>query len=83
MLTPEARAVHEALRRTLHPRTGYPEGFIGLQQRLLVSIMTHTPFNICDFIICEMEEMITDGMGLVRQFPYAHWISYLLSRMAP
>ena len=42
LLTLEARAIHEALRRTLLPRTGYPEGFTGLQQRLLVSIMTHT-----------------------------------------
>ena len=31
LLTLEARAVHEALRRTLLPRTGYLEGFIGLQ----------------------------------------------------
>ena len=60
MLTPEARAVHKALRRTLLPRTGYLEGFTGLQQRLLVYILTHTRFNIFDFILCEMEEMITD-----------------------
>ena len=31
LLTPEAYAVHMALRRTLLPRSGYPEGFTGLQ----------------------------------------------------
>ena len=74
--------MHEALRGTLLQRIGYPEGFIGLQQRLLVAIMTHTRFNIADFILCEMEEMITYGMGMVRQFPYGHWVTYILSHMA-
>jgi hypothetical protein len=31
LLTPEAYAVHMALWRTLLPRSGYPEGFTGLQ----------------------------------------------------
>jgi hypothetical protein len=31
LLTPEAYTVHIALRRTLLPRSGYPEGFTGLQ----------------------------------------------------
>jgi len=31
LLTPEAYGVHMALRRTLLPRSGYPEGFTGLQ----------------------------------------------------
>jgi len=27
--------------------------------------------------------VITDGMGVVRQFPYAHWISYICSMIVP
>ena len=32
-----------------------------------------------DFILAEIEDVITDGMGVVRQFPYAHWISFIYS----
>jgi hypothetical protein len=32
LLTDEAYAIHMALRKTLLPRSGYPEGFTGLQQ---------------------------------------------------
>ena len=83
LLTPEAYAVHMALRRTLLPRSGYPEGFTGLQQLLLLHILTHEPFDIVDFILAEIEDVITDGMGVVRQFPYAHWISYICSMIVP
>ena len=83
LLTPEAYAVHMALRRTLLPRSGYPEGFTVLQQLLLLHILTHGPFDIVDFILAEIEDVITDGMGVVRQFPYAHWISYICSMIVP
>ena len=63
-LTLEAYAVHMALRRTLLPRSGYLEGFTGLQQLLLLHILTHEPFDIVDFILAEIEDVITDGMGL-------------------
>ena len=66
LLTPEAYTVHMPLRRTLLPRSGYPEGFTGLQQLLLLHILTHEPFDIVDFILAEIEIMITDGMGVVR-----------------
>jgi hypothetical protein len=68
-----------ALRRTLLPRSGYLEGFTGLQQLLLLHILTHEPFDIIDFILAEIEDVITDGMGVVRQFSYAHWISFICS----
>ena len=49
-----------------------PRGFTGLQQLLLLHILTHEPFDIVDFILAEIEDVITDGMGVVHQFPYAH-----------
>ena len=66
LLTAEAYTVHMALWRTLLPRSGYPEGFTGLQL-LLLHILTHEPFDIEDFILAEIEDVITDGMGVVRQ----------------
>ena len=83
MLTPEAYTVHMALRRTLLPRSGYPDEFTGLQQLLLLHILTHEPFDIVDFILAEIEDVITDGMGVVRQFPYVHLISYICSMIVP
>ena len=83
LANPEAYAVHMGLRRTLLPRSGYPEGFTGLQQLLLLHILTHELFDIVDFILAEIEDVITNGMGVVRQFPYAHWISYNCSMIVP
>ena len=57
--------------------------FTGLQQLLLLHILTHEPFDIVDFILAEIEDVITDGMGVVWQFPYAHWISYICSMIVP
>ena len=36
-----------------------------------------------DFILAEIEDVITDGMGVVRQFRYAHLISYICSMIVP
>ena len=33
--------------------------------------------------MAEIEDVITDGMGVVRQFPYAHWISFICSMIVP
>jgi hypothetical protein len=49
-LTDEAHAIHAALRMTLLPRIGYLKGFTGLQQHLLLHILTHQPFDIVDLI---------------------------------
>jgi hypothetical protein len=34
-----------------------------------------------DIMISEIEGAIMDGMGMTRQQPFAHWISWLLSRL--
>ena len=65
LLIVEAYTVHMALRRTLLPRSGNPKGFTVLQQLLLLHILTHDPFDIVDFILAEIEDVITDGMGVV------------------
>jgi len=52
-----------------------------LQQHLLRAVLQGIQFCVVDFLIAEMEDVITDGMGSRRSFPYAHWISYMLSRL--
>jgi hypothetical protein len=40
-------------------------------------------FNIIDLLLAEIEDVIIDGMWVVRQLPYGHWINYICSRIAP
>jgi len=80
-LTPEAGIVHRAMCRTLMPRSGYREGITTPQQHLLRAFMQRIRFCVVDFLIAEMEDVITDGMGAHRSFPFAHYISHMLSRI--
>jgi hypothetical protein len=49
----------------------------------VLHILTHQPFDIVDLLLAEIEDVITDGMGVARQLPYGHWISYICSWIAP
>src|SRR4026207_1372622 len=42
------------------PRIGYNEGITALQQCLLLYIMTSCDFDLVDFFICELEDVIMD-----------------------
>jgi hypothetical protein len=44
-------------------------------------VMAKRPFDIVDIMISEIEDAIMDGMGMTRQQSFAHWISWLLSRL--
>jgi hypothetical protein len=81
LLNPEAKVVHKALRRTLLPRIPNDETITSLQQWLLLCIMTGQAFDIVDFLLSEIEDVIFDGMFLSPKLPYAHFISFFLSKM--
>jgi hypothetical protein len=44
-------------------------------------VMAKRLFDIVDILISEVEDAIMDGMGMTREQPFAHWISWLLSRL--
>jgi hypothetical protein len=48
----------------------------------VLHILNHRPFDIVDLLLAEIEDVITDGMGVVRQLPYGHRISYICSQIA-
>jgi hypothetical protein len=81
MLTHEANVVHQALRKTLLPQIGNAESITSLQQWLLLHVMTGRPFNIVDFILAEIEDVIFDGLTMAQNMLYAHWISFMLSSL--
>jgi hypothetical protein len=35
-------------------------------------ILTHQPFDVVDLLLAEIENVITDGMGVARQLMYNH-----------
>jgi hypothetical protein len=80
-LTREAYVVHYTLRRSVLYRNVNAESLTGVQQWLLMYMMAKCPFDIVDILINEIEDAIMDGMGMTRQQPFAHWISWLLSRL--
>jgi hypothetical protein len=80
-LTREVYVVYYALRRSVLYRMGNTESLTGVQQWLLMFVMAKRPFDIVDIMINEIEDAIMDGMGMTRQQPFAHWISWLLSRL--
>jgi hypothetical protein len=41
--------------------------------------MTGRPFNIVDFVLTEIEDVIFDGLTMAQHMSYAHWISFILS----
>nr|ACS88371.1 putative protein [Coix lacryma-jobi] len=82
-LTPTARLVHEVMRRTLLPRTGYREGLTRIQIWLVHHLVSQLEFDIWDVIISEMEDTLAEGFKGHRQLPYAHIICFLLRRIIP
>jgi hypothetical protein len=77
----EAYVVHYALRRTVLYRMGHVESLTGVQQWLLMYVMAKHPFDLMDIMLAEIKDAIMDGMGMTRQQPFPHWISWLLSRL--
>jgi hypothetical protein len=77
----EAYVIHYALRRSVLYRMGNAESLTGVQQWLLMYVMANHPFDLVDIMSAEIEDAIMDGMGMTRQQPFAHWISWLLSHL--
>nr|AGT15933.1 hypothetical protein SHCRBa_010_J05_R_20 [Saccharum hybrid cultivar R570] len=80
-LTPVGRVLNAAMRRTLLPRVGFREALTNMQQWLLGALASHTVFDVADFLLCEIEDAISDGFRMRRQLPYAHYLSHMFMKM--
>jgi hypothetical protein len=60
---------------------GNAESLTGVRQWLLMYVMAKRPFDLVDIMLAEIEDAIMHGMGMTRQQPFAHSISWLLSRL--
>jgi hypothetical protein len=71
-LTPLARVLDSIVWRTLLPRLGYREGLTRMQLWVVHHLISQTPFDIWDLMLCEMEDTLAEGFKGHRQLPYAH-----------
>jgi hypothetical protein len=61
LMTPIARVLDAIMRRTLIPRLGYCEGLTRMQLCVVHHLVSQTPFDIWDLMLCEMEDTLVEG----------------------
>jgi hypothetical protein len=69
------------MRRTLLPRMGYREAATHIQLWLLGVLVSHSEFDVLDFLICEIEDTVLDGLRAHRQLPYAHYLCHIFAQL--
>jgi hypothetical protein len=76
-----AKYLYELIRRTLLPRMGYREATTHIQLWLLGALVSHSEFDVVDFLICEIEDTVLDGIRARRQLPYAHYLCHIFAQL--
>jgi hypothetical protein len=56
-------------------------GCTHIQLWLLGALISHSEFDVVDFLICEIEDTVLDGLRARQQLPYAHYISYIFAQL--
>jgi hypothetical protein len=79
--TTAAKFLSQLMRRTLLPRMGYREATTHIQLWLLGALVSHFEFDVVDFLICEIEDTVLDGMRARRQLPYAHYLCHIFAQL--
>jgi hypothetical protein len=79
--TPAAKYLYQLMRQTLLPRMGYREATTHIQLWLLGALILHSEFDVVDFLICEIEDTILDGLRARRQLPYAHYLCHIFTQL--
>jgi hypothetical protein len=60
---------------------GYREATTHIQLWLLGSLVSHSEFNVVDFLICEIEDTILDGLHAHRQLSYAPYLCHIFAQL--
>jgi hypothetical protein len=69
------------MRRTLLPRMCYREAATHIQLWLLGALVSHSEFDVVDFLLCEIEDTVLDGLRARRQLPYAHYLCHIFAQL--
>jgi hypothetical protein len=76
-----AKFLYQLMRQTLLPRMGYREAATHIQLWLLGALVSHSEFDVVDFLICEIEDTVLDGLRARRQLPYAHYLRHIFAQL--
>jgi hypothetical protein len=79
--TTAAKFLYQLMRQTLLPRMGYREAATHIQPWLLGALVSHSEFDVVDFLICEIEDTVLDGLRAWRQLPYAHSLCHIFAQL--
>jgi hypothetical protein len=60
---------------------GYREATTHFQLWLLGALVSHSEFDVVDFLICEIEDTVLDGIHARRQLPYAHYLCHIFAQL--
>ena len=59
----------------------FQRGFDTPAAIVLGALVSHTVFDVVDFLLCEIEDTMMDGCRDCHQLPYAHYLSYIFERL--
>jgi hypothetical protein len=59
---------------------GYREVTTHIQLWLLGALISHSEFDVVDFLICEIEDTVLDGLCARRQLSYAHYLCHIFAQ---
>jgi hypothetical protein len=79
--TTAARFLYQLMRQTLLPQMGHREAATHIQLWLLGALVSHLEFDVVDFLICEIEDTVLDGLRARRQLPYAHNMCHIFAQL--
>jgi hypothetical protein len=60
--TTAAKFLYQLMRQTFLPRMGYREAATHILLWLLGALVSHSEFDVVDFLICEIEDTVLDGL---------------------
>jgi hypothetical protein len=60
---------------------GYREATTHIQLWILGALVSHSEFDVVDFLICEIEDTVLDGLRARRQLPYAHYLWHIFAQL--
>jgi hypothetical protein len=79
--TTAAKFLYQLMRQTLLPRMGYREAATHIQLWLLGALVSHSEFDVVDFLICEIEDTVLDGLRDRHQLSYAHYLYHIFAQL--
>jgi hypothetical protein len=79
--TTAAKFLYQLMRRTLLSRMGYREATTHIQLWLLGALVSHSEFDVVDFLICEIKDTVLDGLCARRQLSYAHYLCHIFAQL--